>query len=175
MLEQKRKIMNYRKSIVAIAALAFMAWGCTGSGSDNDPEQEEPTPVETNNNSIEPGTDERPNWQNPDYNNFEQVMTVEVQLQSKLDQYASENDMMCAIINNEVRGVATPIQVNDKWVFPLVVASNDAGVGVDLSYYCDKLHRIFTMHWTNFDAKVQPTFTGLAADGNSLYKPSFLN
>ena len=166
--------MNYKGTIVAIAALAFMAWGCSSSDEDsNDPKPVDPTPTEKT--TIEPGTDERPNWQNPNYDNFEQVMTVEVTLQDKLTEYASEADLMCAIINDEVRGVASPLLVNDKWIFPLTVASNDAGVAIDLAYYCDSLHRIFTMHWTNFDAKAEPTFTGLTSDKSDLYSPSFVN
>ena len=95
-------------------------------------------------------------------------MSVDVLLQDTLKQYASEQDLLCATINNEVRGVATAQQMDDLWLFPLTVASNEAGVTIGLSYYCDKLHRIFTINWTQFDASVAPTGT----DG--IYKPKFV-
>ena len=146
-----------KKTIFAIAALAFLAWGCS---SDSD-EDTRPT-------GIPEGTETRPAWTAPNYDLYEQTMSVDILLQDELLQYASEQDLLCATINNEVRGVATALQVNDQWVFPLTVVSNEAGVTVGLSYYCDKLHRIFTINWTQFDASVAPTGTG------DIYKPKFV-
>jgi hypothetical protein len=96
-------------------------------------------------------------------------MIVDVSLQDALVQYASEQDLLCATINDEVRGVATPQQVEDQWLFPLIVGSNETGAMVRLSYYCDKLHRIFTINWTRFDASIPPSGKG------GLYQPEFVN
>ena len=104
----------------------------------------------------------------PCYYLYEQTMNVEVQLQDTLVKYASAQDLIGASINNEVRGVATPEQIDDNWVFPLTIVSNDAGLMIELSYYCDKLHRIFTINWTKFDASVAPTGT------EGIYKPEFV-
>ncbi len=150
-------MMHMKKTIFAIAALAFLAWGCS---SDSD-EDTRPT-------GIPEGTETRPAWTAPNYDLYEQTMSVDVLLQDTLVQYASKQDLLCATINNEVRGVATALQVNDQWVCPLTVVSNEAGVTVGLSYYCDKLHRIFTINWTQFDASVAPTGTG------DIYKPKFV-
>jgi len=146
-----------KKTILAIAALAFLAWGCS---SDSD-EETRPT-------GILEGTDARPAWTAPNYDLYEQTMSVDVLLQDTLVQYASEQDMLCATIKNEVRGVATALPMDGQWLFPMTIASNDTGVMVELSYYCDKLHRIFTINWTPFDANVAPTGT----DG--IYKPKFV-
>ena len=151
--------MKMKKSILALAALAFLAWGCSSS-SDSD---EELLPVVT----LE-GSDARPAWTAPNYDLYEQTMSVDILLQDTLAQYASAQDMVCALVNNEVRGLALAQQVDNQWLFPLTVASNDGGVMVVLSYYCDKLHRIFTINWTQFDASVAPTGT----DG--IYKPKFV-
>ena len=59
-------------------------------------------------------------------------------------------------------------QIEDQWLFFLVVGSNDVGVNVGLSYYCDKLHRIFSIQWTRFDATVSPTGQG------GIYQPDFV-
>jgi hypothetical protein len=156
--------MNMKKSILALAALALLAWGCSSDGDDSTtPTPPTPTPTE-----IPAGTDTRPSWQGPNYDLYEQTMNVELQLQDALVKYASAQDLLCATINNEVRGVATPEQIDDNWVFPLTIASNDANVMVSLSYYCDKLHRIFTVNWTQFDASVAPTGT------KGIYKPEFI-
>ena len=141
---------------VGLLLFAFLAWGCS---SDSD--EARPT-------GILEGSDARPAWTEPNYNLYEQLMSVDVLLQDTLKQYASEQDVLCATINNEVRGVATALQVDDQWLFSLTVGSNEAGVMVGLSYYCDKLHRIFTINWTQFDANVAPTGTG------GIYKPKFV-
>ena len=157
---------NMKKNILALAALVLLAWGCTSDGDDSTtPTPPTPTPTET---EIPAGTDTRPSWQGPNYDLYEQMMNVEVLLQDTLVKYASTQDLLCATINNEVRGVATPEQIDDQWVFPLTIASSDAGLMVNLSYYCDKLHRIFTIEWTQFDTSVAPTGT------EGIYKPEFV-
>lgn len=152
-----------KKSILTIAALAFMAWGCSSddsdSGSQPNPSQQE----------IVAGNDARPSWESPNYDLFEQTMLIEVQLQDTLVKYASPQDLMCAVVNSEVRGVAPVFQQDDNWLFPLIIASNEANVFIELKYYCDRLHRIFTIEkWTRFDSEIAPT----GAEG--IYKPAFV-
>ena len=149
-------MMNMKKSILAIAALVFMAWGCSSDSDDTRP------------TGIPEGTDARPAWTGPDYDLYEQTMIVDVLLQDTLVQYASEQDLLCATINDEVRGLATAQQENDQWLFPLIVGSNEPGATVSLSYYCDRLHRIFTTSWVRFDASMPPSGKG------SLYQPEFV-
>ncbi len=100
--------------------IGFITWGCS---SDDDGGTER----------VAGGSDARPTWQVPNYDHYEQIMVVEVQLQDILQTYASATDMMCASVNGEVRGVTTPKQVGDQWKFPLIIASNDAGVNIQLS------------------------------------------
>jgi hypothetical protein len=157
--------MMMKKSILALAAFAFMAWGCSSDGDGTSTQPTPPTPTPTD---ISAGTDVRPTWQSPNYDLYEQTMIVEVQLQDELAKYASEQDLICATIGNEVRGVAEAQQIEDQWLFSLVIGSNDVGVNVGLSYYCDKLHRIFTIQWTRFDATVTPTGQG------GIYQPDFV-
>lgn len=76
----------------------------------------------------------------------------------QLQPYISQNDMLCAKIDDEVRGVAVPRQDVTGWI-SLIVFSNGAAP-IKLSYYCDQLHCIFTIDWTTFDASVPPTDTG---------------
>jgi len=150
--------MTMKKTILAIAALAFMAWGCS---SDSDNPQTPSTP-------IEEGTDARPTWATPNYDLYEQTMTIEVQLQDTLKPYATANDLMAVMADSEVRGISSPVPYEGQWIFPVIVASNNGGEPLSLSYYSDKLHRIFTIQWTHFDATVAPTGT----DG--IYKPEFV-
>ena len=157
-----------RNIIVALAALALVAWGCS---SDDDEATEIKTPekeVLNEQPTLSEGTDARPAWQTPDYDSYEQTMMVEVTLQDTLQSYASAADLMCASIGGEVRGVAKPEQVDGTWRFTLIVASNEAGADVSLSYYCDRLHRIFTTSWTTFDAAAVPVGTG------GIYQPEFV-
>ncbi len=117
---------------------------------------------------IAPGTDVRPDWKDPNYNNYERTMIIEVLLQDELVDYASSQDMMAAKVDKEVRGVASALQADQQWIFPLVIAGNDNKEDLQLSYYCDKLHRIFTIEWTPFDAQVVPVGT------DSIHKPVFI-
>jgi len=152
--------------ISTLAALAFLAGGCS---SDDDE-------VTTKNNlgeadgrpALSEGTDARPAWQTPNYDSYGQTMMVEVTLQDTLQGYASAADLMCAAIGGDVRGVATPEQVDGTWRFTLIVASNEAGADVSLSYYCDRLHRIFATDWTTFDAATVPVGVG------GIYQPEFV-
>jgi hypothetical protein len=143
------------KLLLLSMAMGLMTWGCS-SGDDTETER-----------VMAEGSDARPTWQMPNYDLYEQLMVVEVQLPDGLQNYASANDLMCASIGGEVRGVTAPKQVDGGWQFPLIVASNNAGANVQLSYYCAALHRIFTTDWTTFDASVAPTGTG------GIYEPSF--
>ena len=152
-----------KKKILALAALALLAWGCS---SDDDGLMPIPlTPEKTT--VIETGSDTRPDWVAPNANAFEQTMNVFLTLQDELQPYISENDMVCAKIDDEVRGVAVPHQDEGDWLISLIVFSNGAAP-IKLSYYCDLLHRIFTTEWTTFDADVAPTGTG------GIYQPKFV-
>jgi hypothetical protein len=152
-----------KKTILyALAALALVVGGC---GSDADDEGTQPAPAPT---TLAMGTDEKPQWQAPNYDRYEQTMTVEVLLQDTLLPYAGDGDLLCATIGDEVRGVALPVDYDGQWLFTITVASNEAGRPVTLSYYCDRLKRIFTTPWTDFDASTPPT----GEDG--IYKPAFV-
>lgn len=152
-----------KKTILALAALVFLAWGCS-----SDEESTTPTPSTPQDTiSIETGTDERPDWTAPRANDYEQNMNVYLTLQDELQPYISQNDMLCAKIDDEVRGVAIPRQDEGDWLISLIVFSNGAAP-IYLSYYCDSLHRIFTTFWTTFDASIAPTGT------DSIHQPVFV-
>lgn len=149
--------------IFALAALALMAWGCS---SDDDDDNKEPT---TTTQLITAGTDERPSWVAVDFGQYEQNMYVEIQLQDTLKSYASDKDLLYATIGGEIRGMAMPLDTQETWIFPLFIGSNEAGVSIELAYYCDKLHRIFTIpDWARFDANTVPT------GDDELHKPIFV-
>ena len=141
----------------------------TSCSSYDDETPVTPTEQETpNEKKLEQGNDQRPNWQSPNYDAYEMTMSVEIVLQDTLQAYASSQDLLCATINGEVRGIALPKQVGDEWVFPLTVGSNDGSIAISLSYYCDRLHRIFTTPWTRFDASAMPMGVG------GIYEPTFV-
>lgn len=84
-------------------------------------------------------------------------MSVQLRLQDELAAYVTEQDMMCAMIDGEVRALHGP-EISDAQIyFPLVIATNNSDVMVGISYYCDRLHRIYTIaDWHEFDASLPP-------------------
>ncbi len=140
--------------IIALTALAFVAWGCSSDHEDTE-----------SSGKFQSGT---PTWTPPNYDDYEQTMTIEIQLQDKLQSSASEQDLLCAMINNEVRGLTEPKWVDGKWVFILTVGANSTGEPVSLSYYCSKRKAIYTIGWMQFDPTTPPTGSGV------LYQPLFL-
>ena len=70
------------------------------------------------------------------------------------------------IVGDEVRGVAYADTAHGG--FALTIAGNSSTEVITLSYYCDRLHRIFTLkNWTTFDSGIKPMGTG------GLYNPRF--
>lgn len=99
---------------------------------------------------------------------FEQTMSVSLLMQHELEPYVTTQDLICATIGDEVRGLTSPVVEDGLIFFPLTVAANGKGENVKLSYYCERLHRIFTILWTTFDASVAPMGEG------GIYRPQFV-
>ena len=138
-----------KKVIIALAALAILAWGCSADDSDL-------------------GSDARPAWQAPNYDLFEQIMNVQVQMQDTLTQYVSKNDLLCATIDGEVRAVTPPHKTGRAIYYPLFILDNRTGGTISLHYYCDRLHRIYTINnWASFDPSAKPT------GESDIYRPRF--
>ena len=166
------KHLNRRLLVGLSFIICQLSFGVVLTSCSSDDDNETPvTPTEQETPSekeLEQGNDQRPNWQSPNYDAFEMTMSVEIRLQDTLQAYASSQDLLCATINGEVRGVGLPKQVGEEWVFPLTVGSNDGSIAMSLSYYCDRLHRIFTTPWTRFDASAMPMGVG------GIYEPTFV-
>ena len=95
-------------------------------------------------------------------------MSISLLMQRELEPYVTTNDLLCAIIGDEVRGLTAPTIEEGLIFFPLTVAANGKGESIKLSYYCERLHRIFTIPWTTFDASVVPMGEG------GIYRPQFV-
>ncbi len=144
--------------ILLLTALTFVVGSC---GDD------EPTPATPA--YLQEGTDARPTtWIKPDYSLYELTMSVQVQLGDTLAAYQSSADLMCATINDDVRAVTSPMVNGPITYYPLIIGGNGGDKKVSLHYYCDRLHRIYTIHdWTLFNAAAAPM-------GNSgIYRPQF--
>ncbi|MBQ7571934.1 MAG: hypothetical protein IJT19_06820 [Bacteroidaceae bacterium] len=109
------------------------------------------------------GSEERPAWATPAglYQTYEFTMSVQVTLQDELLAYASDNDLMCATIDGEIRAVAALQRTGGEVYFPLVIAGNSGSGAVSLSYYCAQLKRIYTLdRWQPFTPGMSPTQDG---------------
>lgn len=119
---------------------------------------------------LKSGTTARPaGWLSfSDDEQFELRMTVQVQLGDVLADYQSPQDLMCAKIDGEIRAVSGPYETGGIAYFPLIIFDNVSGRQVTLCYYCDRLHRIYTIDdWAAFDASAAPT------GDSGFYRPRF--
>lgn len=156
-------------SMLMLAALAIMAGACS-SDDDDEPGGGSTDPEKPVTEYLTPGNDQRPDWRAPDYTLYGGItMAVQVELGDTLANYQSGNDLMCAKIGDEVRAVTPPLTTGGITYYPLSIAGDGTGQAVSLHYYCDRLHRIFTIKdWATFDASTKPT------GESSLYRPCFL-
>lgn len=155
--------MNKHFIFILFAALTFVVGSCK---SDSD---EEPKPVQQETPAyLTPGSDARPDWTFADNGRFELRMSVQVELGDELADYQSSGDLMCATIGGEIRTVTSPAETGGVIYYPLIIFDNGTGDMVSLSYYCDRLHRIYTItNWAAFNASAAPS-------GNSgIYRPCF--
>lgn len=144
-------------TIALLAALALVAGSCN---SDDEPQPQTPK-------YLTVGTDTRPTWTVSDIY-YEFYMSVQVQLGDTLVNFQSTQDLMCATINGEVRAVTGPKSTGDVVYFPLTIGAETASGMVSLQYYCERLHRIYTLtNWATFDPLSQP----IGEDG--IYRPRF--
>lgn len=133
-----------------LTALAFVAGSCTKDKDKEDNKQPQTLVYLTE------GTASRPSWTAPGraYGNY---MTVQVQLGDTLSYFQSEQDLMCASIDGEIRTVTGPKRTADVVYFPLTIGADDSSGKVTLQYYCDRLHRIYILNdWANFDSSAKP-------------------
>ena len=149
-------------TIAMLAALTIMVGSC-GSDDDSDDEFKPQVPE-----YLVEGTATRPMWKAADYNLFEHIMSLQVQLGDTLAYFQSQQDLMCATINGEVRAVSEPQTTADVTYFPLSIASSGTEGKVTLHYYCDRLRRIYTItDWATFDPYVAPS------GESGIYRPKF--
>lgn len=108
------------------------------------------------------GNEERPAWVTGDvYEIYEYTMSVQVTLQSVLLPYVSEEDLMCAVVGDEVRAVTNMNSTGGIVYFPLGIAGNSSNGKVTLKYYSARLKRIYTLEdWMPFDPGMPPTQDG---------------
>ena len=145
---------------VGLLLLALVVGACS---SDDD--IEEPTP-----NYLTVGTDQRPtDWIAPAPSLYGGItMAVQVQLGDTLAHFQSSGDLMCAKIDNEVRAVTHPFTNGTITYFPLSIVGDGDSNTISLHYYCDRLHRIYTItNWATFDINASPM------GDSQLYRPRF--
>ncbi len=138
--------------MLMLAAFALM-WSC--SSDDDDPEVVDP--VNFTETQLTPGNDERPSWTKPDYRQFQQTMTVQVRLQEALSSYITAQDLLCAKVDSVIGAVTVPNESETGYYFPLSIATDKGDAMISIHYYCDSLHRIFSIeNWRRYDESASP-------------------
>ena len=141
-------IKNVIKIIAGVALAATLLPSCSKDHDDDNL-----------NSQLTKGTDQRPSWTVPAdlYMRYEYTMSVEVIPQETLLSYLTDDDMMCATVDGEIRAVSTPHRNGGQTYFPLVIAGTSNSGAVSLSYYCARLSRIYTLNaWQPFNPGLAP-------------------
>ena len=134
---------------LGLMLLALVVGAC---GSDDDIQDPVPSYLTT-------GSDQRPtDWIAPVPSLYGGItMAVQVQLGDTLAYFQSSGDLMCAKIAGEVRAVTMPFVNGTVTYFPLSIVGEGDDKTVSLHYYCDRLHRIFSItNWATFDINASP-------------------
>ncbi|MBP3227172.1 MAG: hypothetical protein J6M53_00110 [Bacteroidaceae bacterium] len=148
-----------KRSIKTIAGVAFVATlllAAVSCGSDD-------KDGEVVNPNLTVGTASRPSWSVPAdlYATFEYTMSVQLIPQAELQPYISDDDLMCAVVDGEVRAVSSLQRTGGEAYFPLVIAGTSGSGAVTISYYCARLARIYTVqNWQPFTPGLAPTQDG---------------
>ncbi len=156
-------------SIAMITAVLILGWGCSKSDDDVNSENNQSgsnseqtvhdwkwLPLSDFDKSLDIdfyGNDERPDWQAPSPNDYENWMIYQVTLPYELRPWASEDDLMSLSMSDEIRAVASPA-INEynqeqKYTYILKIfgePENSIRQSFVYKYYCAKLHRIFELH-----------------------------
>jgi|GEM_PF-685111 len=93
---------------------------------------------------------QRPDWQEPNYTDFEFSSVMLIKMQPQLQPYVSADDMMAFFVEDQLRGLTSPaISVDDETTttsFVLKVFGNEADnekLMATILYYSSRLHHIF--------------------------------
>jgi hypothetical protein len=93
---------------------------------------------------------QRPDWQEPNYTDFEFSSVMLIKMQPQLQPYVSADDMMAFFVEDQLRGLTSPaISVDDETTtssFVLKVFGNEADnekLMATILYYSSKLHHLF--------------------------------
>ena len=144
------------KKLLYLAGVALVATLLLGACSSDDDDNQQ----NQNGSTLTEGTDVRPSWVVSSDASLQDdwPMSVQIGVQNELLPYVSNADLM---LKDEVRAVSDLKETGGQYYFMLPIQGNSGEGLVTLKYYCDKLHRIFTVSdWKEFDSTIQPTDQG---------------
>lgn len=131
---------------IIIAAALTMVWGCSSSDDDNESTPNGGTPTaEAPQWKVEftlpKGVAGPPHWEQVDFYQFENTMTIVLHLEDEMASYLSDGDLMAGIVNGEVREIAkiqftaSADKESRENLFMLLIPFADQDQMVDLYYY----------------------------------------
>jgi hypothetical protein len=165
---KKNRITQVLAGVAIMAALLLTAACSSDDSTSTTPEPKPDTPEvdpmeQRIKECLEPGNEARPSWtmDNSLYELYEQTMAVKVVPQKFLQDYISDDDLLCATIGNQVRAVSNAKKTNGKYYFALIVAGNGNEGNVTINYYCSRLKRMYiAKDWVEFNTDLTPSFLG---------------
>ena len=159
--------MKYKKlfsTVLLLAALALQASAYTVTPADEAPQWQ----IDWSYNQ------ERPDWQEPASENYENWTVVLVSIEDALKPYATADDLLAVFVDDELRGLASPAVIvgaadSDAGTFLLKVwgnESSDQDISFTLKYYNSRLKSVFSFIYDftmgdeqGVDEDFIPTFT----------------
>lgn len=145
---------------IIIAAALTMVWGCSSSDDDNEstPNGGIPTakaPQWKVEFTLPQGEAGPPQWEEVNFYQFENTMTIVLHLEDEMTPYLSDGDRMAGIVNDEVREIAKiqfiasgENQPHNN-LFMLLIPFADQDKMVDLYYYNAKTNQTWFITTTD--------------------------
>ena len=148
---------NVFHSLVIATALCLVC-GCSSDSDDNPPDNNSVPVSEAPQWKVEfnlpKGQEGKPDWQQVDFYQFENTMTIVLHLEDEMAPFLSKEDQMAGIVNGEVREIAdiqlySTSENRQGNLFMLLIPYADSDRFVDVYYYNAKTNQTFPITTTD--------------------------
>ena len=143
---KKISIFNFQFSILLVALATLL---CACSSSDDDPAtrpiQDDPSQWKVNITMPTHYIEGCPEWEERNFFDYDNCMTAIIFLPQEMEQFMSDDDIMVAVVGDEVRDICYTVNYGLGEHFMMLIPYEDEDDIVDIYYYNAKYNRTYFM------------------------------